>query len=400
MESPGRETAELLEQLYSAATCDAEWQDFLRDYAAQFAADGVVLVDAGDAPEDPPGLAACYGFRDELMPLARDLALKRAAPPRDSSKRHDDTYACESTRYDESEIDARIRQQLLDPAGLEQCYFLCLHASRSPTRQRCVTAMRRREAGPFTESDIRHASMLAPHIDRAISLYMTHSRRNLERTAALSTLDWLGVGIAIVVEDGTLRYLNEEARNIFALDDGLSISGNRIVCADPEAGRQLDGQIRRAIEDFASEDLTGDRPVRVERKSGRSAFALFVIRASQLHESFDSGGSRTTFASVLISDPERPVVLPPLALRKLYGITPAEARVLEGIVSGSTVTELAERLDVTANTIRAHLKHIYKVTRTKNQADLIRRVMLDIAWMKTAARRDGRGRENGRSSGV
>ena len=387
MEPPNNATADLLERLYSAATCSVDWHDFLRGYAERFEADGVVLVDAGDEREDAPPLAACYGFRSELMPLARDLALRYVATTDREHELHDDRYVCESTRYDSSKFDPRISQQLLEPAGLKRGYSLCLLASRSPSRYRCVTAMRKHQVGPFTESDIRQAAMLAPHIDRAITLYTTNSRRNLERTAALSTMEWFGIGIAIVGEDGTVRYLNEEARHIFALDDGLCTSGNRIHCADPKAERQLDAQIRKAIDGFASEDQAGDRPLRVERKSGLAAFALFVIRSPQLGSAPTEGADQPVFASVLISDPERPVMLPPLALRKLYGITPAEARVLEGIISGSTVTELAQRLEVTAYTIRAHLKHIYKITRTKNQADLIRRVMLDIAWMKSASRR-------------
>lgn len=388
MESVRRNTDELLERLYGAATCSVAWHDFLRDYAAEFEADGVVLVDAGDDRENTPPLAACFGFRNELMPLARDLALRDISAHRAEAGVHQSSYVCESTRYDANDFDPRISQELLGPAGLEQCYFLRVLPSRSPTRYRCVTAMRKQMSGPFTESDMRHASMLAPHIDRAITLYAASSRRDFERTAALSTLEWFGIGIIIVVEDGTVRYLNEEARHIFALDDGLSISANRIQCADPAADRQLESHIHNAIETFADDEPAGDRSVRVERKSGLSPFALFVIRAPRLDPSLATEGGSTSFASVLVSNPERPVVLPPLALRKLYGITPAESRVLEGIISGSTVTELAQRLQVTANTIRAHLKHIYKVTRTKNQADLIRRVMLDIAWMNSASGRN------------
>ena len=349
-----------------------------------------MLVDVGNQEESTPALAACFGFRSELMPLARDLALRDIPARRAETKVHENSYVCESTYYDAKDIDPRISEQLLEPAGLERCYFLRILPTRSTTRFRCVTAMRKQVNGPFTESDMRHASMLAPHIDRAITLYAANSRRDFERTAALSTLEWFGVGIVIVVEDGMIRYLNEEARHIFALDDGLSISGNRIHCADPAADRQLESHIRKAIEGFSETEPAGDRSVRVERKSGLSSFALFVIRAPNVDSSLSRGIGKEGFASVLVSNPERPVVLPPLALRKLYGITPAESRVLEGIISGSTVTELAHRLQVTANTIRAHLKHIYKVTRTKNQADLIRRVMLDIAWLKTAS--DGHAR--------
>lgn len=387
MEAARRRTDELLERLYDAATCSVEWRDFLRDYAAELAADGAVLVDAGDDRESTPPLAACFGFRNELTPLARDLALRDISTHRAEIGVHENVYVCESTLCDAKDIDPRICHELLEPAGLEQCYCLRVLRSRSPTRYRCVTAMRKQMSGPFTESDMRLASMLAPHIDRAITIYAANSRRDFERTAALSMLEWLGIGIAIVVDDGTVRYLNQEARHIFSLDDGLSLSANRIQCADPAANRQLESHIRMAIESFDDDEPAGDRSVRVERKSGLSPFALFVIRAPHVDSSLATGGGKTSFASVLISNPERPVVLPPLALRKLYGITPAESRVLEGIISGSTVTELAHRLEVTANTIRAHLKHIYKVTRTKNQADLIRRVMLDIAWMKSASGR-------------
>lgn len=369
----------VLERLYGAATRSVRWEACLRALAARFRGEGAVLVDA-EKGREPPRLVAGYGIDTRLLQRIAQLTTDDVLTERALRRGSGEPIACRMLLSDQEVHGSELYRELMAPAGFE--YRLNIKSSRSPSRFRCITVFRCPEAGPFDESDVVCASKLAPHIDRAVDLYATFSRLATERAAALSTLDDFGIGIGLADEGGIIRFLNGEARRILSLDDGLTIIDDRLHCSDPIANRRLRSNVEQACKALAADDIVEGCPVRVERKSGAAPFAVFVIAARDYEELLDPGEAESAFATILVSNPQRRIALSQIALRNLYGITRAEAKVLEGILAGATVTELAEQLKVTPGTVRAHLKGIFKATRTRSQADLVRRVMLDAGWMR------------------
>lgn len=68
-------------------------------------------------------------------------------------------------------------------------------------------------------------------------------------------------------------------------------------------------------------------------------------------------------------------------LRRLYELTPAEARLAAALVAGESVQEFAERTDISEATARTHLKHVLAKTDTRRQSDLIRVIMTGPAML-------------------
>lgn len=68
-------------------------------------------------------------------------------------------------------------------------------------------------------------------------------------------------------------------------------------------------------------------------------------------------------------------------VRKLYKLTPQEARIACELAQGQTVSNIASRLGVQKNTIRVHLKHIYYKTGTRCQSQLVSRLICDSLRM-------------------
>jgi DNA-binding CsgD family transcriptional regulator len=64
-------------------------------------------------------------------------------------------------------------------------------------------------------------------------------------------------------------------------------------------------------------------------------------------------------------------------MRQLYGLTPAEARVANLLLEGLEVREAAERLGITLETARFHLKRVLAKTGTRRQTELLR-LMLSL----------------------
>ena len=63
----------------------------------------------------------------------------------------------------------------------------------------------------------------------------------------------------------------------------------------------------------------------------------------------------------------------------------AEARLVETLVRGTNVKEAADAFSVTQATIRSQLKSVFLKTGARSQADLVRRVLSDLAGLPTSA---------------
>jgi DNA-binding CsgD family transcriptional regulator len=59
-------------------------------------------------------------------------------------------------------------------------------------------------------------------------------------------------------------------------------------------------------------------------------------------------------------------------LTTAFRLTGAEARVLAGLLEGLNVSEVAERYNISANTVRTQLQKLFAKTNTNRQSDLVR----------------------------
>jgi DNA-binding CsgD family transcriptional regulator len=88
----------------------------------------------------------------------------------------------------------------------------------------------------------------------------------------------------------------------------------------------------------------------------------------------DGAGQQERLAAVVIKDPHVQLRTAGSGreLAGLYGLTRAEERLLHLILDGLGLFEAAERLGVSRNTARTHMKRIYAKTGTRRQAELMR----------------------------
>ena len=75
---------------------------------------------------------------------------------------------------------------------------------------------------------------------------------------------------------------------------------------------------------------------------------------------------------LMISD--QPVRGPLRRLAELFGLTPAEERLLAQLTAGDTLTSAAQNLGVSVHTARCQLKAIQGKTAWRTQSELIRRM--------------------------
>ena len=59
-------------------------------------------------------------------------------------------------------------------------------------------------------------------------------------------------------------------------------------------------------------------------------------------------------------------------MAKVFGLTPAETKIVESVVEGLSVPEHAERHAISVNTARVHMQRVLSKTNTRRQTDLLR----------------------------
>ncbi|MGB2918881.1 MAG: helix-turn-helix transcriptional regulator, partial [Mycobacterium sp.] len=77
-------------------------------------------------------------------------------------------------------------------------------------------------------------------------------------------------------------------------------------------------------------------------------------------------------ALIVIVDPGKVPEPSPEMLRRLFGLTAAEAAVALSIGRGAGLAAVADELCLTLATVKTHLQHIYAKTSTHRQAELVR----------------------------
>jgi len=208
------------------------------------------------------------------------------------------------------------------------------------------------------------ARCLAPHFQRANDIHLELSELTLQRDGLEAALSRVPLGMAVVQADGTV------------------VSMNRALAAKAHAGGPLSievGVLRTKPASVLTEALA-----RV--CSGESPDAVFALGDAE------DAGRVSMWVSPLrrVQPPQLALVLVASnqsralsadALMRLYGLTPAEARLAQQLVLGCSLDEACQAQSVSINTAKTHLKRIFAKVGVRRQSELVQAVYASPLWL-------------------
>jgi DNA-binding CsgD family transcriptional regulator len=231
---------------------------------------------------------------------------------------------------------------------------------------------RGKNQGPMNSIAAQQLELLIPHAKIALAIETQISEAHSFSLFSETAMESMSIAALQVASDGRIKCANRLAAGILQDGDGLRQSKGILSAVDSERNQRLHALIANATGDADEESISPpEGALQVIRTKASTAFQISVVPSPKEHRLHRCERS----ALVFISDPLLPPRSRSCVMQQLYDLTPTEARIVDTLLQGLEIREVAGRLSITYETARFHLKRILAKTGTPRQAELIRLVL-------------------------
>jgi DNA-binding CsgD family transcriptional regulator/PAS domain-containing protein len=363
--------SELLEVLYSAPLQQEQWERFLvlvsrhteSEYAAflcansrlglsVFAQGGSSILDGVDmlaykerfAPSDP--------FRAPVLQIGRPAVVQG-----------------EDLLPNEALLKTDLYRQLLAPQGYRYATLVLL--SVTVRRLEVISIYRTFDQGPMDDDSNRLLNLLLPHIQKALEIRHVIGVVQQRLAGAEAMVDSSATATFLLTKQGRVLHRNTAAESLLRETNALALQEGTLIATEARFKEAL----RKLFQDAAVpvSPKWKAEPVHalaLHRASGKKPLQLLASPLPPSHRDRSKAD-----LVLLVTDPEKPLSFPDDVLHALYGLTPAQTEVANGLLTGYTLDEIATLRRVSLGTVRQQVKSILSRTGTSRQSDLIKLLM-------------------------
>jgi DNA-binding CsgD family transcriptional regulator len=358
-----------VDRLYAAALDSAEWRDFLSTTAAMFGADNAYVsrIQHDNRALDyvvlhqPNWNAVSVGRYAALMDEDPRMPAFRGNPFR--------PLHCRLVAPEKRLHASRTYNEALKPLGIEYTMVVGLPESAGVTRYLGFT--RGPSADAFDAGDLSLLHELVPHLQRAFAIRCGIERQRRQPTTAEWILERLPFCVLTADIAGKVLQMNAAARDFLSARRGLRLV-NGYLRADRGADQDKLEHALSAIRAAGRGEAPAPQPVLLTANGADAPVALMVsVPTADMGAAVEMGPDGGVAVISIAHVPARPAADQEAMLR-LFGLSPAQARLAALLVSGHSVKEAAALLGIAENSARQCLKIIFSKTGIRRQADLVR----------------------------
>lgn len=246
-----------------------------------------------------------------------------------------------------------------------------------------VTLLRSSDAGAFRANEVERFGTISRHLLRAMRIATRLGTIAERREITEQALDRLSCGIMLLDSDNRLLYCNAAAETMLRRSDRLTLRNGRLAAINPSERGKLEALLHR----FKNGD---DYPVPAGITLSHEPACPLKVTASRfsIHRGLPASPERATL--LMIVDPSVITTWQDIAgiLHERYRFTAAESRLAQTLLDGCSIRQAAERNGITYNTARGYLKVLFHKTGTRRQAELVARLIRDLAASPLASPRN------------
>ncbi len=221
-----------------------------------------------------------------------------------------------------------------------------------------------------TEEQKATLKLLMPHIERAVRISDLLEYRAVEADNLAAVVDGLTAGVIQIDAALTVRSANANAERLLREGRGLAQNGDRLLLPRGDGGARLRERIAQCAATWPAQIESA--PIMLAAPDGGMGLVCHVLPLPQRAPA-SAGGSAV--AAIFLTDPVAPSVPPVEMLVRHFGLTPAETRVLLGLLAGQSPKEIADLHGLGIATIRTQLSNLFDKTGAAGQTELMAMLM-------------------------
>lgn len=247
---------------------------------------------------------------------------------------------------------------------------------------------RTRRQGPFTDEEKRLYGIIISHLSRALQIADRFGMVQRSEALTLDVIERLQVGVLLLAADCRVMFANAVADRLLRDGHWLTCAAGIVRPAHEGSVASFARRVRVAATTAAGVGIGTGGIVRLRDPIGR-ALPLLVAPFRSLRLGLDQ--ARPT-AVVVVSDPGARRRAQEEAIAALYGLSPAEGRLVALLAGGRSLVDSAARAGISLNTAKTQLASVFAKTGFSRQADLIadvlgHAVLRVTTWPDRGARR-------------
>jgi DNA-binding CsgD family transcriptional regulator/PAS domain-containing protein len=250
-------------------------------------------------------------------------------------------------------------------------YFVSAVLEQTRDTLSVVSVQRTRRQGHVDSSEISTMQRLLPHFQKAHDM-RTRLQGAPEREAALEdALDLLTDGIALLRKDGRIVYANHALRALAAGGHDFRIDRDVVEFATPDLRSRFTGALGAVVQIRDPQAAAHRTDFAVPRDNGLPAYTVSV--RPLMRDWPQASGDTHAMAMLLIHDPLQRNATASVLLQELFGLTNAEAHLVQALGTGMTAIDYAQSRGISITTVYTHLRRTREKTGWKSVAELTRR---------------------------
>ena len=401
MQRDTQHLSELVHQIYDASIHPERWNQVVAVIAASFGSTQAMLLTPNLGPQHG-GLFFPAGIEESYLQLYASHYIDKNVWAIGMQKRglwHEgQAYLGDEMVSREEFWASPFYREFLSVQNTETVCAGIVFAGSADFPATALSVFRGIADAPFDQDDVEWMKLLTGHVSRSLGLMMRLDTARVQNASLLASHDRLNFGVALLNENMQVLHLNQAAHVVMNRADGIFINAQQqLECLsvterlhNPEQRKSQDRRNGKlpslsrwlmAVRDTPISDPQHflDGYVVARKNGGGENKQCYVLQCAPVPVEGawrvgDQGDKIVRFV-VFVTDPQAVQLPDATQLCAIYDLTPAQAKVACEFASGGTYKQVAQRLQVSEETVRAHIKEIYPKTRVNRQADLVRLVL-------------------------
>ncbi|WP_419166863.1 helix-turn-helix transcriptional regulator [Candidatus Palauibacter sp.] len=227
------------------------------------------------------------------------------------------------------------------------------------------------ERGGWGSDQVRMIERLQPHVRQFVVVRQALAEAGALGASLGALLESTRFGLIQLNRDGRIVEANDLARRLLGEGNRLADQRGFLRVRVPAENAELSRLLDCALPPFGTRSAAGS--MMVGRSSSRGPLILHI---SPVGEQQPQSQPRRVAAFVLVLDPATPAPIDPVLVATALGLTTAESQLAVALAAGQTVRDIALSTGRTEQTVRWHMKQIFRKQGISRQVDLVRRVLM------------------------